>query len=312
MGAWRSLRMAFTAMASPCEILLDGRDERVLRRAGQAAIDEVRRIEAKYSRYQPGSVVSRINAAAGNSEGVPVDEETAALLVFAGRLWQQSGGLFDVTSGVLRRAWDFRLGRKPQPGQIEALLPLVGWDKVLQADRSVRLARPGMELDFGGFGKEYAADRAAAVLQQHGQQHALVNLGGDIHVLGPRGLPQVAGQPWQLAVQHPRPEAGNPDQLLASIPVLRGGLATSGDYERFFVQDGMRYCHILDARTGWPVQGWQSVSVLAANTTAAGAQSTIAMLLGHRALQWLDGEGAAWLAVGQDGQVLQRGIAQAK
>lgn len=306
--------MAFTAMASPCEILLDGRDERALRRAVQAAIDEVRRIESKYSRYLPASVVSRINTAAGGPQAVAVDEETATLLDFAGELWRLGEGRFDITSGVLRRAWDFKAARLPGAGELAALLPLVGWGQVEWAGGQIRLPRAGMEIDFGGFGKEYAADRAAGVLQQHGVAHALVNLGGDIHVLGPRGLPELAGQAWQVAVQHPRPApgaglgAGDDGQaaVLASIPVLRGGLATSGDYERFFVHQGVRYCHILDPRTGWPVAHWQSVSVLAANTTAAGALSTLAMLQGEGAAQWLDGQGAAWLAVRADGQVLRR------
>lgn len=317
--------MAFTAMASPCEILLDGRDERALRRAGQAAIDEVRRIESKYSRYLPGSMVSRINAAAGQPQAVAVDEETASLLDFAGELWRLGEGRFDITSGVLRRAWDFKAARLPGADALAALLPLVGWGQVEWAGGRIRLPQAGMEIDFGGFGKEYAADRAAGVLQQHGVAHALVNLGGDIHVLGPRGLPQLAGQAWQVAVQHPRAglagaaaggeakaagvaaaDASAGGAVLASIPVLRGGLATSGDYERFFVHEGVRYCHILNPRTGWPVTHWQSVSVLAANTTAAGALSTLAMLQGDAAEPWLDGQGVAWLAVRADGQVLRR------
>lgn len=287
-------------MASPCELVIESRDEALVRRAASAAMDEVHRIESKFSRYRPQSVVSRINAAAGGAP-VEVDAETQSLLDFAASLHDASGGLFDATSGVLRRAWDFGQARLPLPGELEALLPLVGWHRVERHGDQVRLTLPGMELDFGGFGKEYAADRAAAVLNGQGIEHALVNLGGDVHVLGPHGMPDAVGQPWQVAIARPRPGGEGP---LASLSVSRGGVATSGDYERFFERDGRRYCHVLDPRTGWPVEGCQSISVLAANTTTAGALSTIAMLKGAGAIEWLDGQGANYLAVKADGETV--------
>jgi FAD:protein FMN transferase len=301
VSAWRSLRFEFTAMASPCELLLEGRDEALLQRAAAAAVAEVRRIESKFSRYLPHSVVSRINAAAGGA-AVDVDAETASLLDFAASLWESSGGLFDATSGVLRRAWDFSAARLPEAGRIESLLPLVGWDLVEWNGAKIRLPQAGMQLDFGGFGKEYAADRAAGVLMEHGAMHALVNLGGDIHVLGPHGAPGLAGQPWNIDIERPRPGASGP---LATLAIERGGIATSGDYERFFEVQGRRYCHILDPRTGWPVDGWQSITAVAANTTAAGALSTIAMLKGSEAVRWLTTERAAYLAVRADGELLR-------
>ena len=300
MSSWRALRFEFTAMASPCELLLEGQGERALQRAAAAAIAEVRRIESRFSRYLPASVVSRINAAAGG-DALEVDAETASLLDFAGSLWQQSDGLFDITSGVLRRAWDFTAGHIPTADQLQALLPLVGWSRVEWSGRTIRL-QAGMELDFGGFGKEYAVDRAAALLRQRGIEHALVNLGGDIHVLGPHGLPELRGQPWQIAIERPRPGPAGP---LALVPLERGGVATSGDYERFFVRDGQRYCHLLDPRTGWPVSAWQSMTVLAPNTTTAGALATIAMLKGEQAQSWLASQDARYLAVRADGQPLQ-------
>lgn len=294
-------------MASPCEILLDGRHEKQLRRAAQAAIVEVRRIESKYSRYRSGSVVSRINAAAGQAQPIAIDDETAALLGFADQLWHQSDGRFDATSGVLRRVWDFKQGKRPSPQAVQAVLPLVNWTAVERQGAGVRLSQPGMELDFGGFGKEYAADRAAAMLLAHEVEHALVNLGGDIHVLGPRGLPELQSQAWQVAIQHPRPGAGAPDAVLAHLSVARGALATSGDYERFFVHEGIRYCHVFNARTGWPVTHWQSISVLAPNTTAAGALSTLAMLQADQAIAWLDTQQARYLAVDYEGTVYRSG-----
>ena len=288
----------FTAMASDCEVRIAGLARRRAEPLARAAIAEVRRIESKFSRYRPDSVVSRINAAAGSGAAIEVDAETAALLDFAARLHDTSDGLFDISSGALRRAWDFRAGRLPQPAEIEALLPLVGWHRVRWQLRSIDLPRRGMELDFGGFGKEYAADRAATLLQAHGLRHGMVNLGGDIRLVGPRP----DGSPWRLGIQHPR-AAG---RLIAELALDAGALATSGDYERYFEHDGRRYCHVLDPRTGWPVSVWRSVSVVAPACLAAGALSTVAMLKGAEALPWLQAQNVAYLAVDQQGRVHER------
>jgi len=158
----------------------------------------------------------------------------------------------------------------------------------------------GMEIDFGGFGKEYAADRAAALLERDGAASGIVNLGGDLRVLGPRP----DGSAWSIGIQHPRA----PGSTIASIRLARGALATSGDYERFFEVDGKRYCHILNPATGWPVQGWQSISVVAPLCVAAGAMSTIALLHEDAAPAFLAGQQVAWLAVDRDGDVIRHGL----
>jgi FAD:protein FMN transferase len=296
MSAWRVLFFEFTAMASPCSIRIETRDERIANMAACAAIAEVRRIEMKYSRYLPNSVVSKINQTAG-LEAVKVDAETADLLQFADRLFHSSDGLFDATSGVLRHAWNFKAEQLPSAGQVKEAAALVGWAELELASRSVRLPRKGMELDFGGFGKEYAADRAAAVLKQHGVAHALVNLGGDVHALGCHGVPDQAGQAWNVQVQHPR----KANAILAGFEVYGGGMATSGDYERYFELDGKRYCHVLNPLTGWPVHYWQSITVLAPNTTMAGAISTVAMLKEDAGLDWLDSQQVSYIAVDHQG-----------
>ncbi len=287
----------FEAMASACEVHLAGAAPRQMREAAQAAIDEVRRIEHKYSRYRADSVVSQINASAGSDALLEVDDETAHLLGFAAQLFEASGGLFDITSGVLRRAWNFRSGGVPSPEAVSAVLGLVGWQRVVWTGHTLTLPNPGMEIDFGGFGKEYAADRAHAVLAEHGARHGYVNLGGDIRVLGA----QPDGSPWRIGIQHPRAA----DRLIASLEVSEGALATSGDYERFFEQGGRRYCHILDPRSGWPVDTWQSISVFAPVCLAAGAMSTIAMLKREAALEFLREQGAAFLAIDAQGQRFQ-------
>jgi len=234
-------RFEFKAMASRCEVRLYAPDQTLAAAWAEAAIAEVRRIEAKYSRYRDDSVTTAINRAAGRA-AVRVDDETAHLIDFGAALHAQSDGRFDLTSGVLRRVWDFKTKRVPAQSAIDALLPLIGWNQVRWHDRSIELPRTGMEIDFGGIGKEYAADRAGNALVEHGARHGFVNLGGDVRVIGP--APD--GTPWRIAVQHPRGAAG---EILARLDVASGALATSGDYERYFVVDARRYCHIMDPRT---------------------------------------------------------------
>jgi thiamine biosynthesis lipoprotein len=198
---------------------------------------------------------------------------------------------------VLRRAWNFRRDppRVPSPAELAALLPLVAWADVEWDERSVRLRRAGMEIDFGGIGKEYAADRAATILLDHGLRHGFVDLGGDIRAIGP----QPDGTPWRAGVRHPRVAGA----AVAAFDLSEGALATSGDYERYFDVDGKRYCHILDPRTGMPVRHWQSISVAAPLCVVAGSCATIAMLRGEGAASFLDAQGVAWLGVAADGTV---------
>jgi len=289
----------FQAMASQCAVRVYAPDDATARVWADAAIAEVRRIEAKYSRYRDDSVTGAINRAAGGA-AVRVDAETAGLVAFGATLHAQSGGRFDLTSGVLRRAWDFKAQRLPAQRDIDALLPLIGWSQVeWQADEdggALRLPRAGMQIDFGGIGKEYAADRAGAVLLDAGAAHGLVNLGGDVRVIGP--APD--GTPWRIAIQHPR---GAPGTTVARMDVEAGALATSGDYERYFEVDGRRYSHLLDPRTGWPVDAWQSVSVVAPLAVAAGACASIAMLMPEEeTLGFLHAQGLRYLAIDARGQ----------
>lgn len=291
--------VGFEAMASACEVRLAAPDEAAARRLAQPAIDEVRRIEAKYSRYRADSVISRINAVAGVGE-VELDAETLALFDYAGTLYQWSGGRFDPTSGVLRRAWDFRRPVLPSAQALAPLLALVGWSRVRRQGNRIALPQAGMELDLGGFGKEYAADRAATLLAEQGLRHGYVNLGGDLRLVGP----QPDGQAWRIGIQDPR----RTGQLAAGVPVSAGALATSGDYERFFDLGARRYCHILDPHTGMPVTHWRSVSVLGPLTVAAGSCATIAMLLQADGLAFLEGCGMAYLAIDQQGVIHRRDL----
>ena len=279
----------FNAMAGPCELrfYLDQHAPT----AARAAAAEVLRIQDKYSRYRNDSVVAQINANAG-AEALTVDEETAALLDFADTAYSHSEGLFDITAGILRQAWDFRTATLPDAATVQKLLSLIGWHRVEWQKPQLRLPQRGMQIDLGGFGKEYAADCAAAILRQFGVRHGLVDLAGDIHVIGPHA----DGRAWQIGIQHPRQS-----DAIAQLPLHGGAIASSGDYQRSFTLAGQRYHHILDPRTGWPSRGLASVSVIAETCIIAGMASTTAMLMGpDKGLRWLDALGLPYFAVDQN------------
>jgi thiamine biosynthesis lipoprotein len=289
-------RFTFRAMAAENEVQVHSPEAKFAAHAAARAMDEVARIEAKYSRYRPDSVVSRINAAAGGS-AVALDEETWKLLAFADACFRQSDGAFDATSGVLRRAWRFDGDRVPSEEELAPLLPLIGWERVELTHDSVRLPVRGMEIDFGGFGKEYAVDRAALLMKEAGAQSALVNLAGDLAILGP----QPDGSAWRVGIQDPRRK----DVAFATLPVTSGAIATSGDYERYIEVEGVRHCHVLDPRTGRSARGLRSVTVHGSSCLVAGSASTIAMLKGRVAgPEWLRDLGLSHLCVLDDGEVI--------
>jgi len=260
MGGWASVEF------------VDERGRAVAERISQAAEDEARRIELKFSRYREASVVSEINRNAGRTP-VAADDETAALVRAATDLSRLTGGRFDPTVGALRRAWDFKNGRVPSRDEVDALLPLVDSDSVSVRDRTVFLRRPGMEIDLGGVGKEYAVDRVADLLRSEGIRSAIVNFAGDVRTVGGRG----DGRPWSVGIVDPRAS----DRCRFAVRAIGDvGVATSGDYERGFVKDGVRYHHILDATTGWPARGVASATAVAATAYLAGRFATAAFLLG--------------------------------
>ncbi|NTU58692.1 MAG: FAD:protein FMN transferase [Chlorobiaceae bacterium] len=287
-------RVGFRAMGSSCEIVIASIGKKEAKAIAALGIKEVERIERKYSRYLAGSVVSEINGSAAK-DWVECDEETCALLDYADLLYRSSGGLFDITSGVLRKVWDFDREDVPHPETLFPILKLIDWQQVERKGSAVRLTVAGMQLDFGGIGKEYAADSAAAILHEKGIMHGYVNLAGDIRVIGPKP----DGTPWIIGIRDPR----NGERMIASIPVISGALATSGDYERYFEADGRRYCHILNPVTGYPVTFWRSVTVLAPLATTAGSCTTITMLKESEGLNYLKKSGMRFLAVDQSGKI---------
>lgn len=274
----------FRAMASPCELLLETTDRRVAAELGRAAAGEAWRIEVKFSRYRPESIVSVVNRSDGHA--VVVDEETAALLDYAAHCHALSEGRFDITSGVLRRCWVFDgSDRIPEPAAVAKLLPLIGFEKLHWQPPRITVPA-GMEIDFGGFGKEYAVDRVLALVAAHFAGAALVNFGGD---LAANSAPAAA--PWQVGVERP----GTEREARLLLELSRGGLATSGDSHRYLLRDGVRYSHILDVRTGWPVTGVpRSVTVAAASCVEAGMLATFAMLQGDAAEGFLEQQGVRY------------------
>ena len=273
----------FSAMASPCEVLADTEDRDQAAAATHAAAREAARIEAKFSRYRSGNIIHRINQAGGAP--VEVDEETAGLFDYAATCHELSDGRFDITSGVLRRVWRFDGGSQvPDAEAVGRILPLVGWQRVTWKDRVITMPA-GMEVDLGGIGKEYAVDRAAALALAEVRCAVLVNFGGDLYASAPRR----GERAWAVGVDDPE-HAG--EGATYRVDLERGGLATSGDARRFVIWNGRRLSHILDPRTGWPVEDApRSVTVLASTCLEAGTLSTLAMLRGAGAREFLEPHG---------------------
>jgi FAD:protein FMN transferase len=280
------LAVRFTAMASPCEVLLPSMSEHAALAIGTVAAQEAWRVEKKYSRYRDDSVTAWIHKNRGKD--LVMDSETASLMNFASRCFDLSEGLFDITSGVLRRAWTFDgSDHIPEAAVIERLLPLVGFEKLRW--RSPHLLLPmGMELDFGGIGKEYAVDRAYELLAARDWTPFLINFGGDL-----RANRAPSHGPWQIGIE--RPDTDREATMLLELEY--GALATSGDSRRYLLKDGIRYGHILNPLTGWPApESPRSITVAASSCTEAGLLSTVAMLQGAGAQAYLDEQGVRyWL-----------------
>lgn len=267
---------SFHAMASPCSLQLYAESAHQAQTVFSAIEERTKRFETRYSRYLPFSIVSKINNA--NGKAIPVDEETAKLLDFATIAWKVSGGLFDITSGAFRTIWDFKKETVPTPKQIKRVLPLVGWEKVKWDGQSIQMPS-GMQIDFGGIVKEYATDAARSIAEKMGIQHGVVELGGDISVIGPHP----DGSPWKIALQHP-----DHKNIEVVVEIGRGCVASSGDYERYFEKNGQRFCHIISPLNGQCAQGVAGVSVIAPHCVMAGTITTTALLKGpKKALQYL-------------------------
>jgi len=272
----------FLAMGSPCEVLSGTDDESLASSLFDVVASEAWRIEDKFSRYLPDNAVDRINRSDGQS--VEVDDETANMLDFAASLHEMSDGRFDITSGVLRKAWVFDgSDRIPDDGLVQSILATVGWEKVAW-DRPTLTLQPGMQIDFGGIGKEYAVDKPAGLAVDNSNAPMLLNFGGDVVATGSPGN----SSGWQVGIEALESSARKADRV---IRLAQGALATSGDARRFILKDGVRYGHILDPGTGWPIKDTpRSVTVAADTCTEAGMLATLAMLRGADAEEFLQAQ----------------------
>lgn len=285
----------FKAMGSPCHLQFYADSPAHAQVVYQQVLQRIADLEARYSRYRADSLLSLINQRAGSGTVTPLDSETAALLAYADHCYQESEGLFDVTSGALRHAWHFDRSTLPTTAALADLLALVGWEKVQWDNDSVYLPLAGMELDFGGIVKEYAADVAANYCLSQHITSGIVELGGDVRVLGPRPN----GDGWPIAIRDPR----QPDKVVAEFSLTSGAVASSGDYERFQEIAGVRYSHLLNPKTGWPVSGLRAVSVIAEHCLVAGSIATIGMLKANLGAEWLSSCAIAYLCCQNDGTI---------
>lgn len=270
--------LSFYSMASLCEVLIDTKDIVLAKKMGIIAANEAWRIEDKYSRYNKASLCGKMNAKAGDE--VEIDDETYQLLAFAHQCYEMSDGAFDITSGILRKAWVFDGSENlPSAKTVEELLKFVGWHHVNYTPTRF-VMRKGMEIDFGGLGKEYAVDRAVLLLSKVTDVAFLVNYGGDLAAFGKRK----DNNRWQVGIEHP---AFKSDQSIV-VTVKEGAVATSGNAHRFLLKDGERYSHILDVKTGWPVKNAPaSMTVAAPKCIQAGFLASLALMQGNKAEAFL-------------------------
>jgi FAD:protein FMN transferase len=279
----------FEAMASPCNVLVDTDDHAEAEALLAVAEAEARRIEQKFSRYRRGNLVDQIN----HSEGHPidVDEETALLINYAATCYEMSDGMFDITSGVLRRVWTFDgSSRVPARDAVRKCLRHVGWRRVTWEKPTLTLP-VGMEIDFGGIGKEYAVDRAAALIGSRTQSSYVVNFGGDLYTAGLRR----GNRTWAIGIDDPE-RTGT--AALYRLDVPTGGIATSGDARRYVQWRGKRLGHILNPKTGWPVAGApRSITVFGRTCMEAGTLSTLGYLQGAGARAYLEEQGVQFWIV---------------
>lgn len=238
----------------------------------ETVLDEYRRIDREMSTYRADSPISLVNAEAA-SRPVPVGRELLDLVGRALELSVASDGAFDITYDSVGYLYDFRAKQHPTEVEIEARLDAVDYRHVVidRTASTIRFSHPGVRINLGGIAKGHAVERGAAILREHGVRHAVLNAGGDTRVVGDR-----RGQPWIVGIRHPRLEG----EIVTRLPLVDEAVSTSGDYERFFDEDGRRYHHILNPATGEPTEGILSVTVIGPDATMTDGLSTTLFVLG--------------------------------
>jgi len=280
------------------EITVLGEDEEELLRAVNAAFDRMAEIEAVADRYTGDSEISRMNRTAADGP-VFVSDDMIEMLLMAGALSERTEGAFDITIAQLLDLWGFtNEPRLPAPEEIEALLSSVCHSCVVVDDENMTVYydAPDLSVDLGGIAKGYAVDEAVKVLKSLSVTSAVINAGGDMAVVGKKG-----DVPWRIGIQHPR----DSQELIAVLDIADRSVVTSGDYERFFFTDGVRYHHIIDPRTGYPAGMTMSVTVVTDNTAVADALATAYFVMGpEKALETARrADGIDILVVDSDGNL---------
>ena len=236
----------------------------------RAVQDEFERINQLMSPYLESSELSLLNRDA-SQQAVTISAEFYQLLQQAEQLAELSAGAFDISFASVGFSYDYRQHVKPSVEDLAAQRSLINYQHIqLLANNQVRFAKAGVKIDLGGIAKGYAVERSIALLAQAGIQHALVTAGGDTRLLGDK-----RGRPWLVAIKHPRKS----DDIVAQLPLINSAISTSGDYERFFIEDGVRYHHILDPKSGTSPSGLMSVTVLGPGTTRTEALSNTLIVL---------------------------------
>jgi thiamine biosynthesis lipoprotein len=240
--------------------------------AAQAVMDEFRRLDKKLSPYIESSELALVNRMAA-SEPVEISQEFYRLLETSLEYSELTEGAFDITFASIGHRYDYRKGIKPNKSMIEHSLPLIDYRNIrLDAARNaVFFEKPGVRIDLGGIAKGYAVDRGIELLQRKGIAHAMISAGGDSRLLGDH-----RGRPWHIGIQAPRDK----ERMAAMLPLADSAISTSGDYERFFERDGVRYHHIISPKTGRSADTLQSVTILGPNATRTDALSTSVFVLG--------------------------------
>ncbi len=289
-------RLTFRAMSTECRVHLHGASTSTVQEFLREVVRWVAEFEARYSRFIPDSVIGRINAAAGE-HWVEIDAETERLFTLCHELAFFTRGAFDPTALPLIKLWNWKAQPPVAPDEaaVRAARELVGWNKVRRRPGGIFLPRAGMCLDLGGIGKEYAVDQVVNLALARGIPNVLVDFGHDVRVHG--HAPDK--KHWWIGLE----DANRPGQCWAGVAVSDHAVATSGDYVRNFQLNGRRFGHILDPRTGYPVDnGCHAVSVIAPSCTIAGILATTALILGPKeGLQLIETHPGAAAAISTDG-----------
>ena len=293
-------------MGTRITVELWGEDQTEAVRNIERVMQEMQRVDALMSTYKPTSQVSLVNADAAKRP-VTVDADLFGLLQTSLEYSQLTEGAFDITYASVGYLYDYRKGVRPTDAQIAAALPAVSYRHVVldAGKRTVRFTQPGVRIDLGGIAKGWAVDQGIEILRKAGVQRAMVTAGGDTRIIGDR-----FGKPWMVGIRDPREEG----KVLVRIPLEDEALSTSGDYERFFEENGVRYHHILEPASGKPARAVRSVTVIAPTATRTDGLSKTIFVLGiQKGMEVLDRLGDVdAIAIDAQGQIFySRNLAQA-